>query len=143
MKRVTAVGSYGNIVTNEDISKLHNDLVYEMFKDILEPIKVEKVNGDLIQYWNNAGLITKYLGTMFYLEDIKENEIVNSVVCIIPETVSESQINYFENNYLNSLDTFIGIAFNGEEFKLLDNEYKDSNSLYIYLKEKKHYKEIN
>lgn len=143
MKKVTAVGNYGNIAIKEDMSKLHNDLVYEMFKEVLEPIKDEKVNGDLIQYWNNAGLITKYLGTMFYLEDIKKDEIINSVVCIIPENISENQINYFEENYLNSLDTFIGIAFNGEEFKLLDSEYNDSNNLYKFLKEKEKTREIN
>ena len=71
MKKVIAVGSYGNITSAEDVVKLHNDLVYEMFKEVLEPIKEEKVEGDIIQFWNNAGLITKYLGTMFYLEDIK------------------------------------------------------------------------
>ena len=44
MKKVTAVGNYGNIAIKEDMSKLHNDLVYEMFKEVLEPIKDEKVN---------------------------------------------------------------------------------------------------
>ncbi len=135
MKKVTAVGTYGNVAVTEDKTKLHNDLVYEMFKEVLEPMQQEKVKGDLIQYWSNAGLITQYLGTMFYLEDIKESETVNSVVCIIPKNVSNSQLNYFEDNYLNSIDTFIGIYFDGEEFKLLENNYNDSNELYNFLEE--------
>lgn len=140
MKKVIAVGSYGNITSAEDIVKLHNDLVYEMFKEVLEPIKEEKVEGDIIQFWNNAGLITKYLGTMFYLEDIKEDEMVNSVVCIIPKDITTSQLEYFENNYLNSIDTFIGVSFEGDKFSLSSDKSLDSTGIYNVLKDKMNHK---
>lgn len=48
MKKVVAVGKYGNIVMAEDKESLHNDIVYSMFEDFLEPLKDEKVEGDLI-----------------------------------------------------------------------------------------------
>lgn len=118
MKKVVAVGKYGNIVMAEDKESLHNDIVYSMFEDFLEPLKDEKVEGDLINIWPNAGLVTKYLEMMVYLEDIKD-EMINSVVCIIPKDLSERQLEYYEDNYKDSIDTFIGIYCDGDKFKLI------------------------
>ena len=61
MIKVVAVGKYGNIVMAEDKESLHNDIVYSMFEDFLEPLKDEKVEGDLINIWPNAFLVIKYL----------------------------------------------------------------------------------
>ena len=137
MKRVISVGKYGNTVEKEDYEdKLHNKLIYEMFEEVLKTLPDEDLNGEIIQYWKNAGLIVKYLEDMIYLEDIKEGEVTNSVVCIIPEKISESQMSYYEENYLNSLDTFIGVNYSNDEFKLLDGKTLSSSGLYDFFKEK-------
>ena len=141
MKKVTAVGKYGNVVVDEkdntNNSKImHDKMIYSMFEEVLEPLKNEKVEGDLINIWPNAGLITKYLEMMVYLETINDEEVINHPVCIIPENVSESQLNYYEENYLHSLDTFITLNYDGDIFKLVRQDYLDSSELYDFLKTK-------
>ena len=141
MKKVTAVGKYGNVVVDEkdntNNSKImHDKMIYSMFEEVLEPLKNEKVEGDLINIWPNAGLITKYLEMMVYLETINDEEVINHPVCIIPENVSESQLNYYEDNYLHSLDTFITLNYDGDIFKLVRQDYLDSSELYDFLKTK-------
>lgn len=137
MKKVTAVGKYGNVVVDEKDDKkiMHDKMIYSMFEEVLEPLKNEKVEGDLINIWPNAGLITKYLEMMVYLETINDEEVINHPVCIIPENVSESQLSYYEENYLHSLDTFITLNYNGDIFKLVCQDYLDSSELYNYLKD--------
>ncbi len=138
MKKVTAVGKYGNVVTKEDNEKTHNDMIYDMFKDVLKPLveAKENVEGDLINIWSNAGLVTKYLDMMIYLETIHDDAIINHPICIIPQTISESQLNYYEDNYLHSLDTFITLNYDGDIFKLVHQDYLDSSELYDFLKTK-------
>ena len=141
MKKVTAVGKYGNVVVDEkddtNNSKImHDKMIYSMFEEVLEPLKNEKVEGDLINIWPNAGLITKYLEMMVYLETINDEEVINHPVCILPENVSESQLNYYEENYLHSLDTFITLNYDGDIFKLVHQDYLDSSELYDFLKTK-------
>ena len=140
MKKVTAVGKYGNVVMDEVETKgeeiTHDKMIYNMFKEVLQPLKEERVEGDLISIWPNAGLITKYLGMMVYLETINDEEVINHPVCIIPENVSESQLNYYEENYLHSLDTFITLNYDGDIFKLVRQDYLDSSELYDFLKTK-------
>lgn len=141
MKKVTAVGKYGNVVVDEkddtNNSKImHDKMIYSMFEEVLEPLKNEKVEGDLINIWPNAGLITKYLEMMVYLETINDEEVINHPVCIIPENVSESQLNYYEENYLHSIDTFITLNYDGDIFKLVRQDYLDSSELYDFLKTK-------
>lgn len=141
MKKVTAVGKYGNVVVDEkddtNNSKImHDKMIYSMFEEVLEPLKNEKVEGDLINIWPNAGLITKYLEMMVYLETINDEEVINHPVCIIPENVSESQLNYYEENYLHNLDTFITLNYDGDIFKLVHQDYLDSSELYDFLKTK-------
>lgn len=141
MKKVTVVGKYGNVVVDEkddtNNSKImHDKMIYSMFEEVLEPLKNEKVEGDLINIWPNAGLITKYLEMTVYLETINDEEVINHPVCIIPENVSESQLNYYEENYLHSLDTFITLNYDGDIFKLVRQDYLDSSELYDFLKTK-------
>lgn len=59
MQRVTAVDKDGNIYSKEDERTGHNELVYELFEEFLEPLQDEEVKGDFIKIWPNAGLITK------------------------------------------------------------------------------------
>lgn len=140
MRRVTAVGQYGNVVMDEVATEgkeiTHNEMLYNMFEELLKPLQGEKVEGDLISIWPNAGLITKYLDMMVYLETTYDDAIVNHPVCIIPQTVSESQLNYYDENYLHSIDTFIPLYYNGEEFKLLGDSYLDSYELQNIIKSK-------
>ena len=144
MKKVTAVGKYGNVVVDEkddtNNSKImHDKMIYSMFEEVLEPLKNEKVEGDLINIWPNAGLITKYLEMMVYLETINDEEVINHPVCIIPKSIDETQLNYYEENYLNSDDTFISLDYDGERFNLIGNSYLDSNELHQKLKDKSNY----
>ncbi len=140
MKKVTVVGKYGNVVMDEVETKgeemTHDKMIYNMFKEVLQPLKEERVEGDLISIWPNAGLITKYLDMMVYLETTHDDTIINHPVCIIPQAVSESQLNYYDDNYLHSIDTFIPLYYNGEEFKLLSNNYLDSSELQDIIKTK-------
>ena len=138
MKKVTAVGTYGNVIPKEDSEKNHNDMIYDMFKDVLKPLieAKESVEGDLINIWPNAGLVTKYLDMMIYLETIHDDAITNHPICIVPQTISESQLNYYEDSYLHSIDTFIPLCYNGEKFKLLSEHYFDSEELYDAIKSK-------
>ena len=140
MKKVTAVGKYGNVVMDEVETKgeeiTHDKMIYNMFKEVLQPLKEERVEGDLISIWPNAGLITKYLDMMIYLETTHDDAIINHPVCIIPNTISESQLTYYEDNYFHSIDTFIPLYYNGENFKLLSETYLNSKELYDAIKSK-------
>lgn len=142
MKKVTAVGKYGNVVIDEVETKgeeiTHDKMIYNMFKDVLKPLieAQESIEGDLINIWSNAGLVTKYLDMMIYLETIHDDAIINHPICIIPQAISESQLNYYEDNYLHSIDTFIPLYYNGEKFKLLSEHYFDSEELYNAIKSK-------
>ena len=140
MKKVTAVGKYGNVVINEVETKgeeiTHDKMIYKMFEEVLKPIQGEQLEGNLINIWPNAGLITKYLDMIVYLETTHDDAIINHPVCIIPKTISESQLNYYDDNYLHSIDTFIPIYYNGEKFELLSNNYLDSTELQDILKSK-------
>lgn len=140
MKKVTAVGKYGNVVINEVETKgeeiTHDKMIYKMFEEVLKPLQGEQLEGNLINIWPNAGLITKYLDMIVYLETTHDDAIINHPVCIIPKTISESQLNYYDDNYLHSIDTFIPIYYNGEKFELLSNNYLDSTELEDILKSK-------
>ena len=140
MKKVTAVGKYGNVVINEVENKgeeiTHDKMIYKMFEEVLKPLQGEQLEGNLINIWPNAGLITKYLDMIVYLETTHDDAIINHPVCIIPKTISESQLNYYDDNYLHSIDTFIPIYYNGEKFELLSNNYLDSTELQDILKSK-------
>ena len=140
MKKVTAVGKYGNVVINEVETKgeeiTHDKMIYKMFEEVLKPLQCEQLEGNLINIWPNAGLITKYLDMIVYLETTHDDAIINHPVCIIPKTISESQLNYYDDNYLHSIDTFIPIYYNGEKFELLSNNYLDSTELQDILKSK-------
>lgn len=140
MKKVTAVGKYGNVVINEVETKgeeiTHDKMIYKMFEEVLKPLQGEQLEGNLINIWPNAGLITKYLDMIVYLETTHDDAIINHPVCIIPKTISESQLNYYDDNYLHSIDTFIPIYYNGEKFELLSNNYLDSTELQDILKSK-------
>lgn len=140
MKKVTAVGKYGNVVINEVETKgeeiTHDKMIYKMFEEVLKPLQGEQLEGNLINIWPNAGLITKYLDMIVYLETTHDDAIINHPVCIIPKTISESQLNYYDDNYLHSIDTFISIYYNGEKFELLSNNYLDSTELQDILKSK-------
>ncbi len=96
MKKVTAVEKDGSFTMFESLFKLHDVMVFDKFEDLLKTLPKEKLNGGLIEYWNNAGLITKYLSTMFYLSVINEGEMFNSTVCIIPKDISQDQMDYYE-----------------------------------------------
>ncbi len=54
MQRVVAVDKNGNIYSKEDEKTGHNELVYELFEEFLEPLQDEKVKGDFIKIWPNA-----------------------------------------------------------------------------------------
>lgn len=140
MKKVTAVGKYGNVVINEVETKgeeiTHDKMIYKMFEEVLKPLQGQQLEGNLINIWPNAGLITKYLDMIVYLETTHDDAIINHPVCIIPKTISESQLNYYDDNYLHSIDTFIPIYYNGEKFELLSNNYLDSTELQDILKSK-------
>ena len=49
MQRVTAVDKDGNIYSKEDERTGHNELVYELFEEFLEPLQDEEVKGDFIK----------------------------------------------------------------------------------------------
>lgn len=84
--------------------------------------------------WPNAFLIAKNLEMMVYLDDVNEQNPSNSVVVIVPNDFSESQLAYYENNYLDSLDTFIGLYCDNGEFKQIKNLLLTSDQLYDELK---------
>lgn len=146
MKKVTAVGKYGNFVSKEvDDDNLisqdgnrvnHNSITYEMFKDFIDSLDDKSLTGDkLIGVWPNAFLVAKNLEMMMYLEDVNEKYSSNSVVVIVPKDFSESQLSYYEDNYLNSIDTFIGIYCDVDgDFKQIENLFLDSEQLYNELK---------
>lgn len=97
MQRVTAVDKDGKIYSKEDKRTGHNELVYEMFEEFLEPLQDEELKGDVyIKIWPNAGLVTKYLDMMVYLEVDNDEAFIDSVVCTIPENLSDNQLNYYE-----------------------------------------------
>lgn len=146
MKKVTAVGKYGNIVSKEvdddnlvsqDGSRVnHNIITYEMFKDFIDSLDDKSLTGDkIIGVWPNAFLIAKNLEMMMYLEDVKEKYSSNGVVVIVPNDFSEAQLSYYEDNYLNSIDTFIGIYCDDNgDFKQIKSLFLDSEQLYDELK---------
>ena len=145
MKKVTAVGKYGNVVSkevddnnlvNQDGSRVnHNSITYDMFKDFIDSLEDKSLNGiTLVDVWPNAFLIAKNLEMMVYLDDVNEQNPSNSVVVIVPNDFSESQLAYYENNYLDSLDTFIGLYCDNGEFKQIKNLLLTSDQLYDELK---------
>ena len=117
MRRVTAVDSDGKVLQIEDERKGHNELVYELFEEFLEPLQDEELKGDgYIKIWPNAGLVTKYLDMMLYLEVDNDEASIDSVVCTIPENLSDTQLNYYEENYLDKDAPFLGLHYHDDIF---------------------------
>lgn len=141
MRRVVAIQNNGEAIIREEDSKeiTHEEMICEMFKEILEPLEGEKVEGDLINIWPHAGILSKHFDMMLYLETLNDDAIINHPVCIIPKSIDETQLNYYEENYLNSDDTFISLDYDGERFNLIGNSYLDSNELHQKLKDKSNY----
>ena len=139
MRRVTAVDMDGNVIQREDERTGHNGLVYEMFEEFLKPLQDEELKGDgYIKIWPNAGLITKYLDMMLYLEVDNDEASIDSVVCTIPEEISSSQLNYFEENYLDKDAPFLGLHYHKGIFSCVCEEREtelSSEEIYNYLKE--------
>ena len=123
MKKVIAVGSYGNITSAEDVVKLHNDLVYEMFKEFIDSIQDKELKGDwYIKIWPNAGLITKYLDMMLYLETFDDEASIDSTICIIPEKINDLVLSYYEENYLDHKEPFLGLYYHDGEFDTISED---------------------
>lgn len=117
MRRVTVVDSDGKVLQIEDERKGHNELVYELFEQFLEPLQDEELKGDAyIKIWPNAGLVTKYLDMMLYLEVDNDEASIDSVVCTIPENLSDTQLNYYEENYLDKDAPFLGLHYHDDIF---------------------------
>lgn len=121
MQRVTAVDKDGNIYSKEDERTGHNELVYELFEEFLEPLQDEEVKGDFIKIWPNAGLITKYLDMIIYLETVN-NEVYDSIICTIPENLSDNQLNHYEENYLDKDAPFLGLYYHDDMFNNVSEE---------------------
>ena len=121
MQRVTAVDKDGNIYSKEDERTGHNELVYELFEEFLEPLQNEEVKGDFIKIWVNAGLITKYLDMIIYLETVN-NEVYDSIICTIPENLSDNQLNHYEENYLDKDAPFLGLYYHDDMFNNVSEE---------------------
>ena len=121
MQRVTAIDKDGNIYSKEDERTGHNELVYELFEEFLEPLQDEEVKGDFIKIWPNAGLITKYLDMIIYLETVN-NEVYDSIICTIPENLSDAQLNYYEENYLDKDAPFLGLYYHDDMFSSVSEE---------------------
>ena len=121
MQRVVAVDKNGNIYSKEKEKTGHNELVYELFEEFLEPLQDEKVKGDFIKIWPNAWLITKYLDMIIYLETVN-NEVYDSIICTIPENLSDAQLNYYEENYLDKDAPFLGLYYHDDMFSSVSEE---------------------
>ena len=121
MQRVVAVDKNGNIYSKEDEKTGHNELVYELFEEFLEPLQDEKVKGDFIKIWPNAGLITKYLDMIIYLETVN-NEVYDSIICTIPENLSDNQLNHYKENYLDKDAPFLGLYYHDAMFSNVSEE---------------------
>ena len=101
----------------------HNELVYELFEEFLEPLQDEELKGDgYIKIWPNAGLVTKYLDMMLYLEVDNDEASIDSVVCTIPENLSDAQLNYYEENYLDKDAPFLGLYYHDDMFSSVSEE---------------------
>ena len=139
MRRVTAVDMDGNVMQREDESRGHNKIVYEMFKEFLNSIQDKELKGDwYIKIWPNAGLITKNLDMMLYLEVDNDEASIDSVVCTIPENLSDAQLNYYEENYLEKDAPFLGLHFHDDIFSSVSEEQENelsSEELYNFLKD--------
>ena len=121
MQRVVAVDKNGNIYSKEDEKTGHNELVYELFEEFLEPLQDEKVKGDFIKIWPNAWLITKYLDMIIYLETVN-NEVYDSIICTIPENLSDNQLNHYKENYLDKDAPFLGLYYHDDMFSNVSEE---------------------
>ncbi len=123
MRRVTAVDSDGKVLQIENERIGHNELVYELFEEFLEPLQDEELKGDgYIKIWPNAGLVTKYLDMMLYLEVDNDEASIDSVVCTIPENLSDAQLNYYEENYLDKDAPFLGLYYHDDMFSSVSEE---------------------
>lgn len=49
MQRVVAVDKDGNIYSKEDEKIGHNELIYELFEEFLEPLQDEVLQGEVIR----------------------------------------------------------------------------------------------
>ena len=126
MRRVTAVDMDGNVMQREDESRGHNKIVYEMFKEFLNSIQDKELKGDwYIKIWPNAGLITKNLDMMLYLETFDDKASIDSTICIIPENLSDTQLNYYEDNYLYHKEPFLGLYYHDEEFHTISEDREE------------------
>ena len=139
MRRVTAVDSDGKVLQIEGERKGHNELVYELFEEFLEPLQDEELKGDAyIKIWPNAGFVTKYLDMMLYLEVDNDEASIDSVVCTIPENLSDTQLNYYEENYLDKDAPFLGLHYHDDIFSSVSEDREEelsSEELYNYLKD--------
>ncbi len=123
MQRVVAVDKDGNIYSKEDEKIGHNELIYELFEEFLEPLQDEVLQGDAyIRIWPNAGIITKYLDMMLYLETFDDKASIDSTICIIPEEINDILLSYYENNYLNHDEPFLGLHYHNGVFNTLSED---------------------
>ena len=123
MRRVTAVDMDGNIMQREDERIGHNEIVYEMFKEFLNSIQDKELKGDwYIKIWPNAGLITKYLDMMLYLETFDDEASIDSTICIIPEKINDVVLSYYEENYLDHKEPFLGLYYHDGEFDTISED---------------------
>ena len=75
---------------------------------------------------------------MLYLEVDNDEASIDSVVCTIPEKLSDTQLNYYEENYLDKDAPFLGLHYHDDIFSSVSEdrgEELSSEELYNFLKD--------
>lgn len=121
MKKIFSIGTFGNVVEIEkDNTVEHNDMIATAFQDFFQNLSEEerKDDGAILFYWSNGGVVCKYLKNMLFLESYDEGENLDFILCIAPETITESQLKTFENQYFMRESTFGLCHLKGEKFAI-------------------------
>ena len=62
---------------------------------------------------------------MLYLETFDDKASIDSTICIIPENLSDTQLNYYEDNYLYHKEPFLGLYYHDEEFDTISEDREE------------------
>ena len=121
MKEILAVLPDGRVLsrTIDEEAQIHDKIVYMMFKDYFDRFEQEK-NIPLIpdkedDFFPFTKKICEDLSAMFILENR------TPTLFFIPETITDEQRTYYEENYLDSPDWLVAFSKNGQTYERKHN----------------------
>ncbi len=59
---------------------------------------------------------------MLYLETFDDEASIDSTICIIPEKINDVVLSYYEENYLDHKEPFLGLYYHDGKFDTISED---------------------